>query len=122
MTFRVEKADYDLENGFLYYVIFKPNLEVAVDAVVNSEELEAAAVVTETGELAMVSFVLPKPLRTKQALSFVCADAQTRYESPCISFDFVGRRGDTAVRLPARLELDAGGRIVGMLLQWQPSD
>ena len=121
MSIRVERAEFDPLHGFLYYVIFKPNLESGLDDVVGSEEVEVVVALTETGELARVTFIAPKTLRSQQALSFICADEQASYVAPHVYFAFPGRSGDAVQTVPGRLEVDLAGRIVGMLIQWQPA-
>jgi hypothetical protein len=121
MGIRVERAAFDPVNGFLYYVIFKPNLEVGVEDVRRSEEVTAEISLTETGELAGISFVLPKQLRNEQALVFICAEGQGSYVAPHVFAAVPGTSGDSVVSVAARLEVDLAGRIVGMVLQWQPT-
>jgi hypothetical protein len=121
MSIRVERAEFDPVNGFLYYVIFKPNLEVGVDDVQRSEAVEAVVSLTETGELADLSFVLPKPLRNQQAVSFICGEGQGSYVDPHVFVAVPGLSGDTVVNVAGHLEVDMGGRIVGMAIQWQPT-
>ena len=121
MSIRVERAEFDPENGFLYYVIFKPNLEVGAEHVQLRTNVETAISLTETGELAELTFIVPKELRNQQALAFVCGDSQGRYEEPRASMTVSGSRGDTVVNVFGGLEVDMAGRIVGLVLQWQPT-
>jgi hypothetical protein len=121
MSIRVERAEFDPMNGFLYYVIFKPNLQVGVEDVQRSEEVTAVVSLTETGELADLTFVLPQPLRNPQALAFICGEAQGSYVDPNVFVTVPGSSGDTAVSVAGRLEVDLAGRIVGMLIQWIPA-
>ncbi|MDR3764827.1 MAG: hypothetical protein P4M01_12100 [Acidobacteriota bacterium] len=121
MSVRVERAGYDPENGFLYYVVFKPNLELGEDEVFAREDVEVSVSLSETGDLADLSFVVPKMLRSMQALSFICAEDTGRYVEPHAFVTVPGISGDSVVSIPGRLELDQAGRIVGMAMQWQPS-
>jgi hypothetical protein len=121
MSIRVERAEFDPTDGFLYYVIFKPNLEVGVENVRMRTEVEAVISLTETGELADLSFIVPKPLRNDQALAFIRGEGQGRYVEPRVYFAVPGATGDTVASVPGRLEVDMAGRIVGMVLQWQPT-
>jgi len=117
----VECAAFDPVNGFLYYVIFKPNLEVDVEDVQQSEEIEAVVSLTETGELVDMTFILPRLLRNPQALSFICGEGLGSYVAPRVFVAVPGCSGDTEVAAAGRLDVDLAGRIVGMLIQWQPT-
>ena len=121
MSIRVERAAYDPENGFLYYVVFKPTLKIGVDEVQAREDIMVAISLTETEDLADLSFVVPKPLRSAQALSFICGEGGGQYVEPHVLISFGGMTGDTVVSVPGQLEIDMAGRIVGMVLQWMPS-
>jgi hypothetical protein len=117
----VERAEFDPVQGFLYYVVFKPNLEIGVEDVQTSSEVEVALSLTETGDLADLTFVLPKPLRTPQAVAFICGEGQGSYVEPNVFATVKGKNGDTVVSAPGRLDVDMAGRIVGMVIQWQPT-
>jgi len=121
MSIRVERAEFDPVQGFLYYVVFKPNLEIGVEDVQASSEVEVALSLTETGDLADLTFVLPKPLRTPQAVAFICGEGQGSYVEPHVFASVKGKSGDTVVSAPGRLDVDMAGRIVGMVIQWQPT-
>jgi hypothetical protein len=121
MSVRVERAEFDPENGFLYYVIFKPNLEVGSEHVQIRANVETSISLTETGELADLAFIVPTELRNQQALSFICGDGQGSYVEPRVSMAVSGFPGDTVVNLLGGLEVDLAGRIVGLVLQWQPT-
>ncbi len=121
MSIRVERAEFDPVLGFLYYVAFKPNLEIGVDDVQMSADVEVALSVTENGDLADLTFVLPKQLRNPQALAFICGEGQGSYVEPHVFAAVKGRSGDTVVSVPGRLDVDMAGRIVGMVIQWQPT-
>jgi hypothetical protein len=121
MSLRVERAQFDPVNGFLYYVIFKPNLQVGVDEVQMTSEVEAALSLTENGDLADLTFIVPKQYRNPVALSFVCAEGRGSYQEPHVYVAVEGSSGDTVVRAPGRLDVDLAGRIVGMAIQWQPT-
>jgi hypothetical protein len=121
MSIRVKRAEFDPTDGFLYYVIFKPNLEVGVEDLQMRTEVEAVISLTETGELADLSFLVPKMLRNDQALAFICGEGQGSYVEPHVFLAVPGSSGDTVVSVPGRLEVDMAGRIVGMVIQWQPT-
>ncbi len=121
MSIRVERAEFDPVEGFLYYVMFKPNLEMGVEDVRTRAEVQAVISLTETGELADLTFVVPKSLRNQQALAFICGEGQGSYVEPHVFLAMPGTSGDTVVNVPGRLEVDLAGRIVGMVIQWQPN-
>ena len=118
---RVERAEFDPENGFMYYVSFKPNLNIGADDVQTSAQVETGLSLTENGDLADLTFIVPKPLRSPHALSFVCAEPG-QYMEPHVFLAVKGVNGDAVVNAPGRLDVDLAGRIVGMAIQWQPTD
>lgn len=121
MSFRVERSQYDPQNGFLYYVAFKPNLEIEAEEVHARMPIEAAVSVSETGDLADLSFVLPKTCRNEQAMTFIRKEL-TSYVEPRVFIAIPGYNGDALVKAPAKLDLDLAGRIVGMEIHWSPED
>jgi hypothetical protein len=121
MVMRIEKSGYDPENGFLYYVIFKPSLELGDDTVNARMPVSAAVSVTENGDLADVVFEVPKQCRSEEALHFIRGDEGAAYVEPRVFIVVPDSNGDTAVKASAKLDLDALGRIVGMEIHWDPS-
>ena len=107
-------APFDPESGFEYYICFKPESQVEGDEVRSRISLEVAVSVTETGDIADLSFMLPKVCRTDYSLSFLKRDpagelrgeprlsAHPRPERRC-------RAGGSR-----HLELDNAGRIVAV--------
>jgi hypothetical protein len=120
MAFKVERSQFDPEDGFLYYVSFKPHLEITTEEIKNRMPIEAAVSVSETGELADLTFVLPKMCRNDQALTFIRNDQMADYIEPRVFIAVPGYSGDSVIKAPAKLDLDLAGRIVGMEIQWQP--
>lgn len=121
MGMRIERSGYDPQDGFLYYVIFKPALELGDQSVDKRMPVTAAVSVTETGELADVVFEVPKQCRTEDALHYVCSDKAAEYVEPRVFIVVPGSNGDTAISAAAKLDLDVLGRIVGMEIQWNPN-
>ena len=68
-----------------------------------------------------MSFLVPKMLRNEQALAFICGEGRGTYVEPHVFLAVPGSSGDTVVSVPGRLEVDMAGRIVGMVIQWQPT-
>ncbi len=118
---RVERAEFDPESGFLYYVIFKPNLEIGVEDLHSRITVEVAVSVTETGEVADLTFAVPHQLRNSQALFYICGEGQGSYVEPHVFVVVPGASGDTVVSAHGRLDVDVVGRIIGLQLQWQPT-
>lgn len=114
MALRVERTEYDPESGYLYYVFFNPHWELQADEVKQRVPLEVAVSLTETGELADVSFTLPKPCRGPQALSFLQRDQTIGKVNDQIFVAVPGQNGDAVVKALGALDLDIAGRIVGM--------
>jgi hypothetical protein len=122
MTIHAQRTAYDPVDGFLYYVTFKPNLEIGVEDVrAEQDEVEVAVSLTETGDLADLSFIVPKHLRSEHALLFLCGEELGKYVEPRIFVALPGKSGDTVASVPGQLELDLAGRIVGMVLRWVPT-
>lgn len=122
MAFKVERSQFDPDDGFLYYVSFKPHLEITGEEIKNRVPIEAAVSVSETGELADLTFVLPKVARNDQALHFIRNDQMADYIEPRVFIAVPGYNGDAVIKAPAKLDFDVAGRIVGMEIQWQPGD
>ncbi len=120
MSMRIEKSGFDPEDGFLYYVIFKPSLELGDASVSTRMPVSAAVSVTETGELADVVFELPKQCRSEDALHYIRGDKSADYVEPRVFIVVPGSNGDAAINAAAKLDFDVLGRIVGMEIQWNP--
>lgn len=121
MAYRVERTEYDPQDGFLYYVAFKPTLELEKDEIHDRVPVEAGISLTETGDIADLSFELPKSYRSALARTFIRQPAAD-YVEPRVFIAIPDQSGDTVLKAPAKLDLDLAGRIVGMEIQWTPSD
>jgi hypothetical protein len=122
MSMKVNKADYNQEDGFLYYVMFKPHMELGDETVTVRVPVKAAVSLSETGDLADLTFTLPKQCRNETAISFIRKDQATTLLAEQVLITMPGSSGDSVIDAPAKLDLDAAGRIVGMEIQWNPSD
>ena len=120
MSMRVNKADYTQEDGFLYYVMFKPHMELGDETVTLRVPISAAVSVSETGDLADLTFTLPKQCRNENAVSFIRKDQATTMLAEQVLITMPGSSGDAVIDAPAKLDLDSAGRIVGMEIQWHP--
>ncbi len=120
MSMRINKADYSPEDGFLYYVTFKPNMQLGDETVAQRIPVHAAVSLSETGDLADLTFLLPKQFRNEFATSYIRKDDATNVIDDRILITIPGLNGDAVIETPAKLDLDASGRIVGMEIQWRP--
>lgn len=120
MGFQVERSEFDPESGFSYYVAFKPNLAIAEEKITAQMIVQAVVWLSETSELAEFTFEVPKQCRNSQALKFICREGAANYDEHRIFVALPGASGDAAIDVPATLELDFAGRIVGMEIQWIP--
>ena len=114
MSLRIERTDYDPENGYLYYVFFNPLWELQAEEVKQRVPLEVAVSLTETGEIADVTFTVPKPCRNERALSFIQKDRSVGMVNDRIFVAVPGQNGDSVIQALGALDLDVAGRIVGM--------
>jgi hypothetical protein len=120
MDFQVERSEFDPESGFSYYVSFKPNLSIAGEEVSAQMVVQAVVWLSETSDLAEFTFEVPKQCRNSQALKFICQASAASYNEFRVFVALPGPSGDAAIDLPATLDLDFAGRIVGMEIQWTP--
>ena len=118
--FQVERSDFDPESGFSYYVSFKPDLSIAGEDISAQMVVQAVVWLSETSNLAEFTFEVPKQCRNSQALKFICKQGAANYAEPRVFIALPGSSGEAAIDLPATLDLDFAGRIVGMEIQWVP--
>jgi len=114
MPFQVDRSSFDPEAGFEYYICFKPESHVEGDEVRSRISLEIAVSLTETGDIADLSFVLPKACRSDFALSYLSRDPAVSCVENRIFVCIPGLSGDVVLNAPGTLELDNGGRIVAV--------
>jgi hypothetical protein len=124
MDMSVKRDNFDVELGFQYYVSFKPHLPLANDSgeVHTRIPVEASLSVSENGDLADISFVLPKLCRSEQALAFIRKQTTAQVIPPRVLLTLPGYSGDAVATAAANLDLDLAGRIVGMEIHWMPAD
>lgn len=114
MAFQVDRSPFDPESGFEYYICFKPPIEVEGDEVQSRVSVEAAVSVSETGDVADLSFLLPKACRSENALLFLKRDPGAQCVENRVFISIPGLNGDAVFNAPATLELDHAGRIVAI--------
>jgi hypothetical protein len=112
----VERSEFDPKDGRCqYYVLLKPNVSKEEVEVHMRVPVEVGISVSETGDLADLSFVVPKKYRTDHALSFLKAHRESAsYVDPRVFISIPGNNGDSVLSVAANLEVDASGRIVGL--------
>ncbi len=120
MPIQVEQDGFDLRHGFRYYVSFKPH---ALDDVGDYARVpvDVALSVCENGDLADMTFEVPKYCRTDRALAFIQQQEEASYVTPRVFVARQGVNGDAVVNGLGHLELDVAGRIVGIEIQWAPT-
>ena len=114
MSIRVERTQFDDDGRCQYYVQLRPNASNDVHLRV---PVEVAVSVAENGDLADLTFVLPKKYRTSQALTFLKKEEAASYVDPRVFIAFPGLSGDSVISAAANLEVDAAGRIIGLEIQ-----
>ena len=114
MSFQVDRSPFNPESGFEYYICFKPESQVDGDEVRSRISIEASLSISETGDVADLSFVLPKVCRNDFALSFLKRDPSAACVENRVFVALPGLSGDAVFSAPATLELDHAGRIVAI--------
>jgi hypothetical protein len=126
MFVQVERTDVDPATGRCrYYVSLKPEMSREDSEAKVRIAVEAAISVSETGDLADVSFVVPKKYRSQQALTFVsklsksvaspkAVEGTVSYVAPRVFIAVPGYHGDAVFAVAANLEVDAAGRIIAL--------
>ena len=74
MAFQVDRSAFDPDSGFEYYICFKPESQVDGDEVTARISIEVAVSVSENGDIADLSFVLPKACRNDYSLTYIKKD------------------------------------------------
>jgi hypothetical protein len=116
MAFQVDRSQFDPDSGFEYYICFKPESQVQGDEVQSRASVVASVSLTETGDIADLSFVLPKNCRGEHALSFIRTDPTAMCVENRVFISLPGLSGDAVMNVPATLELDHSGRVVAIEL------
>jgi len=122
MAISVQRDAYDENLGFSYYVSFKPTVPGAIldEDVCARVPVETTLSVSETGDIADFSFVLPKLCRSEQAITFLRRQQQARISPPQVHIAVPGPMGDSFASAVGNLELDLAGRIIAMSINWMP--
>ena len=113
MSINVKRGTFDPEDGsFQNELQFKQVVDD--DEIQSSVAVEVAFSVSENGELADITFMVPKSVRNDQAMKFLRQEQNASYVDSRMFIVLPGTNGDTVLRAPAQLELDAAGRIVSL--------
>jgi hypothetical protein len=113
MPIVIQRTVFEPEAGkFQYRVQFKPGLEQ--EEISATVPLEVAFSLSENGELADVSFMVPKTIRSEQALTFLRKEESAKVISSRVFIAVPGTNGDSVLKASGELELDVSGRIVSM--------
>ncbi len=116
MAFQVDRSQFDPDTGFEYYICFKPESQVQGDEIQSRVSVEAAVSLSETGDIADLSFMLPKSCRSDHALSFLKKDPTAVCVENRVFISLPNLSGDVVMTVPATLELDQSGRVVAIEL------
>jgi len=115
MSIQVERTNFDVDEGRCqYYVLLKPNSSKEEVGVQTRVPVEVAVSVSENGDLADVSFIVPKKYRSDQGMAFLKKQPTVNFVSPRVFLAIPGSSGDSVFNAPANLEVDSAGRIVGL--------
>ncbi len=114
MAFQVDRSAFDPESGFEYYICFKPESQVEGDEVRSRISLQIGVSVTETGDIADLSFMLPKACRSEFAMSYLLRDPSVTCVENRVFVSIPGLNGDAVLEAPGTVELDSAGRIVAV--------
>jgi hypothetical protein len=122
MAISIERGDFDLDHGYQYYVAFKPNLSMfdLQEETHRRVPVETSLCVSETGDLADFSFVLPKLCRSENALTFIRRQQEARIAPPEVFIALSGPSRDAVANAIASLDIDLAGRIIAMEIHWIP--
>lgn len=118
MPIQIERGDFDVQRGrYRYFVCFTRN-GVDDDQVRARLPVDLALSVSETGEVADLSFQLPKscqkPEAKEQALALLTQNAAAQTVDSRVFISVPGRSGDAVLNSSAELQMDAAGRIVAI--------
>lgn len=116
MAFQVDRSEFDPESGFEYYICFKPPAQVHGEEVQSRVSVVASVSLSETGDIADLSFMLPKNCRGSHALSYLLKDSTVSCVENRVFVSLPGISGDAVLNVPASLELDQSGRVVAIEL------
>ena len=116
MPITIERFGLEPDQGRFHYSVSFGKRMVDDDDVQARVPVEVAVSVSETGDLADLSFVVPKQCRTAHALSYLKDEKVAQQIESRVFISIPGCSGDSVMNSTAELQLDAAGRIVGMTI------
>lgn len=117
MSLRVARGIYNPEkDAFHYYISFKPTLDPTSEdrGSESAFKVEVALSITETGELADISFSLPEHLRDRRSLEYITRTYSASVVEDRVFVTVPGMNGDSVIETVGSLELDGAGKIMGL--------
>ena len=120
MAIQVERTEFDEQLGYQYYVAFNSSGTFEENEVQERVPVEVAVSLCENGDLADVSFELPKVCRSEAALEFLKEAGNASYIEPRVYITMPELNGDVVAQAVGRLELDLAGRMIGLEIVWSP--
>jgi hypothetical protein len=117
MSLRIARGVYNPEKDrFHYYVSFKPTLDPTTEerGAGQSYLINVALSVTETGELADLTFSLPENARNRRSLEYLSRTASASVVNERVFITVPDLSGDSVLEGRGNLELDGFGRIIGL--------
>lgn len=120
MAIQIERTEFDEQLGYQYYVAFNSHGTFEEGEVQERVPVEVAVSLCENGDLADISFELPKICRSEAALEFLKEAGNASYIEPRVYITMPELSGDVVARAAGRLELDLAGRMIGLEILWSP--
>lgn len=114
MAIHIERSGFDEQGRCQYHLLLKPRASRDDIEVHMRVPIEVAISVTETGDLADISFEVPKKYRTERALAYVKEHPVATYVDPRVFITVPGHSGDSVLSTAGNLEFDSAGRLVGV--------
>lgn len=116
MPVHIERGDFDPERGrFRYFVCFTKD-GIDDDDIRARVPVEVSLSICENGDLADLSFQLPKTCREASALALIKKTPEAQAVESRVFISRPGMSGDAVVNCAAELQIDAAGRIIGMAI------
>ena len=115
MPVHIERGEFDAERGrFRYFVCFTKD-GIDDDDIRARVPVDVSLSISENGEVADLSFVLPKGCR-EDSLALIRKTPEVQAVASHVFISQPGLSGDAVVNSAAELQLDAAGRIIGMAI------
>ena len=116
MPMHIERYGLDADRGRFHYNVCFTKHSVDDDDVIARVPVEVSLSISENGDLADMSFVVPKQCRTPEALALIKSEPAAQQVESRVFISIPGTSGDSVLNSTAELQLDAAGRIVGLAI------